>query len=98
MRKKNSLLHGQRGRGKVLYYADSAFADQTEQYPEICVTLTGSREYVLSSFMLLYYFFFWDFVFLYQVNTARGLFVNDNEKERMRVTRMFKKMLLSSDM
>ncbi len=78
MGKKESLLYGRGGRGRVPYYADNVFADQTEQYPEICETLTGSREYVLSSFMLLYIFFFWIFVFIYQINTARGMVVNDN--------------------
>ncbi len=77
MGKKESLLYGQGGRGGVPYYADNAFADQTEQYPEICETLTGSREYVLSSFMLLYIFLDF-FVFIYQINTARGMVVNDN--------------------
>ncbi len=76
-RKKKSLLHGQGGRGRVPCYADNVFADQTEQYPEICKTLTGSREYVLSSFMLLYIFLGF-FVFIYQINTARGMVVNDS--------------------
>jgi hypothetical protein len=75
--KKESLLHGQGGRGRVPYYADNVFADQTEQYPEICETLTGSRKHVLSSFMLLYIFL--DFCFYNQINTARGMVVNDNE-------------------
>ena len=70
-RKKESLLHGQGGRGRVPYYADNVFADQTEQYPEICETLTGSRGHVLSSFMLLYIFFF-GFLFLYIKSTQRG--------------------------
>jgi hypothetical protein len=54
----------------VPYYADNVFADQTEQYPEIGKSLTGSREYVLPSFMLLY--FFWDFCFLCIKSTQRG--------------------------
>jgi hypothetical protein len=64
----------------VLYYADSVFADQTEQYPAICESLTRSREYVLLSFMLLYVFFGVFLFFMHQISTARGMDVSDNGK------------------
>ncbi len=81
----------------MLYYADNVFADQTEQYPEICKSLTRSREtYYRHS---CYCIFFLGFLFfMYQINTARGMVVNDNGKEGMRVTRVIEKVPLGGNM
>jgi hypothetical protein len=35
---------------------------------------------------------------MYQINTARGMVVNDNGKEGMRVTRVIEKMPLGGNM
>ncbi len=86
-KKSESLLHGQEGQERVPYFADNVFADQTEQYPEICETLTGSRKYALSSFMLQYFFFLGFLFFMYQINTARGM--GKGQWKKMRVTRVF---------
>ena len=63
----------------------------------VSMSLIGSREYALSSFILLYVFFFWGFIFLYQISTARGMNVGDNERE-MRVTRVIRKMSIVGNM
>jgi hypothetical protein len=63
-KERESSLHGQGSWGWVLYYADSVFADQTERTQQyvVSMSLIGSREYALSSFILLYVFF-WGFIF-----------------------------------
>ncbi len=43
-------------------------------------------------------FFLGFLFFIYQINTARGMVVNDSEKEGMRVTRVIEKMPLGGDM
>ena len=82
----------------MLYYADSVFADQTERTQQyvVSMSLIGSREYALSSFILLYVFLGFYF-FNYQISTARGMNVSDNERE-MRVTRVIRKMSIVGNM
>ena len=63
-KERESSLHSQGSWGWVLYYADSVFADQTERTQQyvVSMSLIGSRECALSSFILLYVFFFGIFV------------------------------------
>ncbi len=62
------------------------------------MSLIGSREYALSSFILLYVFFFGGFLFfMHQISTARGMNVSDNEGE-MRVTRVIRKLSMVGNM
>ncbi len=49
-------------------------ADRTEQCPDLCVALTGSRR-VRVKVIILVIVFFWVFCFFDQINTARGLIV-----------------------
>jgi hypothetical protein len=100
-KERESSLHCQGSWGWVLYYADSVFADQTERTQQyvVSMSLIGSREYALSSFILLYVFFFLGFYFFfyYQISTARGMNVSDNERE-MRVTRVIREMSIVGNM
>ncbi len=68
---RESSRHGQRVRGRVLYYADNAMLTNTEQCPEICVALTGSRRVRVKIIILVIVYFFWVFCFWIK-STQRG--------------------------
>ena len=83
----------------MLYYADSVFADQTErtqQYVSLYVSDREPRVRIIIIHIIVC-FFFGVLFFYYQISTARGMNVGDNERE-MRVTRVIRKMSIVGNM